>query len=132
MNEINRELNGLLETYSSNVRDTALAARVLISAAMPDVKEMVDRSARVIGYGLGAGYKNMICTIILSKSGVKLGIVGGAVLPDPKHLLEGTGKRHRYVVLANPSDLKKPGLKSLLRAGVAAWKKRSNADREVS
>ncbi len=68
----------------------------------------------MIGYGFGAGYKDMICTIILSKAGVKLGIVGSAALPDPTRLLEGTGKRHRYVPIAEASDLKKPGLKSLL------------------
>jgi hypothetical protein len=130
MNDTNDELNELLEAYSPNVRDTALAARSLINGAMPDVKEMVDKSARVIGYGFGAGYTDMICTIILSKTGVKLGLVGGAELPDPKRLLEGSGKRHRYVALAKASDVKKPGLESLLMAGVAAWKKRSKAGRE--
>ena len=88
-------------------------------------QEIVDNPARVVGYGFGAGYKDMICTIILSKSGVKLGIVGSAAFPDPNGLLEGTGKRHRYVSLANPSDLKKPGIKSLLKTGLTAWKKRS-------
>jgi hypothetical protein len=130
MNDTNHELRELLETYSSNVQDTALSARALITKVMPDVKEMVDRSARVIGYGFGAGYTDMICTIILSKTGVKLGLVAGAGLPDPKRLLEGTGKRHRYVALAKASDLEKPGLESLLRAGVAAWKKRSKAGGE--
>ena len=132
MSDPNPELDELLETYSSNVRETAIAAHALIRSSMPDVKEMVDKPARVIGYGFGAGYKDMICTIILSKGGLKLGIVGGAVLPDPKHLLEGTGKRHRYVVLANPSDLKKPGLKALLGAGLAAWKKRPKGGRGVN
>jgi hypothetical protein len=88
---------------------------------------MVDASARVIGYGFGAGYADLICTIILSKGGVKLGIVGSAELPDPNNLLEGAGKRHRYVPLAKPSDLGKPGLKSLLEARVAAWKKKTLA-----
>lgn len=88
----------------------------MILKVVPEANEMVDAPARVIGYGHGDGYKDMICTIILSKGGVKLGIVGGASLPDPNGLLEGAGKKHRYVVLNDPADLKKKGIKELLRA----------------
>lgn len=123
MPSTNGELSGLLKTYPADVQEIALEARQMINETIPDLHEMVDRPARVIGYGFGAGYKNMVCTIILSKSGVKLGIVGSADLPDPNGLLEGTGKRHRYVVLAKPADVRKPGLKALLKARVAAWKK---------
>jgi hypothetical protein len=48
----------------------------------------------------------MVCTLILSKSGVKLGLVGGAALSDPYGLLAGTGKVHRHVQLRAPEDLK--------------------------
>jgi hypothetical protein len=59
----------------------------------------------------------MICTIILSKKEVKLGIVGGASLADPNHLMEGAGKKHRYVVLNEVADLKKKkGIAELIRA----------------
>lgn len=119
----NIELAELLENYPAIVQDVALKARQLIVDTIPDLMELVDRPARVIGYGFGAGYKDLICTIILSKTGVKLGIVGSADLPDPNGLLEGTGKRHRYVSIAQSSDVKKLGLKSLLKARVAAWKK---------
>src|SRR5437016_2127696 len=128
MTATNQELEKLLKTYPAGVSDMALQTRQFVITALPGIQETVDTSARVIGYGFGAGYKDMICTIILSKAGVKLGIVGSAALPDPTRLLEGTGKRHRYVPIAEASDLKKPGLKSLLNAAVAAWKKRSVGD----
>jgi hypothetical protein len=125
MSDENNKLDALLKTYPTNVRDIAMEARKVILASIPDVQEMVDRPDRVIGYGFGTGYGDLICTIILSKKGAKLGIVGGADLPDPNGLLEGTGRRHRYIALANVSDLKKPGLKGLLKAGLAAWEQRS-------
>ena len=81
---------------------------------------MLDRAGHVAGYGCGAGYKDLICTIILSKTGVKLGIVNGATLPDPKGLLEGAGKRHTYVALSAPSDLRKPGIAALLASAAKA------------
>ena len=123
MPNTNGEFAELLKAYPASVQDIAFETRKVVTNTIPDLQEMVDRPAKVIGYGFGAGYSNMICTIILSKGGVKLGIVGSADLPDPNGLLEGAGKRHRYVPLSKPADLKKPGLKSLLKARVAAWKK---------
>jgi len=120
-----QEFDELVMSYPANVSELAYAARQLIVKTIPDIQEIVDSPARVIGYGFGPGYKDMICTIILSKSGVKLGIVGSAAFADPHGLLAGTGKRHRYLSVANPSDLKKPGIKSLLKTGLTAWKKRS-------
>jgi len=110
------EIDKLLSAYPVTVQQTALGARKLILATIPKALEMVDTPARVIGYGHGKNYKDLICTIILSKSGVKLGIVGGAALPDPNGLMEGAGKKHRYVVLNTPADLKKPGLKQLIKS----------------
>src|SRR4051812_32888888 len=108
-----KELNDLLTGYSHNVREVALGVRKPILKAVPEAHEMVDAPARVIGYGHGDGYKGMICTIILSKGGVKLGIVNGASLPDPNGLLEGSGKKHRYVAINAAADLKKKGIPEL-------------------
>ena len=92
---------------------------------MPAAREELDRPARVIGYGFGPGHSGLVCTIIPSKKGVKLGVVHGARLPDPQGLLEGSGKQHRYVAFSKPADLEKAGLKDLLRTAVTAWQERS-------
>ena len=102
-----------------------MATRDFIIAAIPGITELVDAKDSVLGYGFGDGYTDLICTIILSKNGVKLGIVGSAAFPDPDGLLEGKGKRHRYVVIDKAADLKRPGVKALLERGVAEWKKKS-------
>jgi hypothetical protein len=118
---IPKEVQELLSLYPTEVKGIALAARDLVMRVLPDVTEEVDRSGGLIGYGYGPGYKGAICTLILSQRGVKLGIVRGSELPDPAGLLEGKGKVHRYVDLRQLADLKKPGLKPLIEAGVAAW-----------
>ena len=117
------EWEQLLGGYPDGVQDIALKARQLIVTKIPNVVETVDTKAKVIGYGFAPGYAGLICTIILSKTGVKLGLVGGASLPDPKRLLEGSGKVHRYIAFAKPADVSKPGVKSLLASGIAEWKK---------
>lgn len=119
MKDSTKELDDLLAAYPASVQEVARGLREVVSAAVPQANEMVDLSARVIGYGFGDGYKELICTIILSKSGVKLGIVNGASLPDPHGLMEGVGKKHRYVVLNTTADLKKKGLKDLIKEKAA-------------
>jgi hypothetical protein len=54
---------------------------------------------------------------------VKLGVARGTSLSDPRKLLRGTGKSARHVVLRTSSDLRTPGLRQLVRAALAAWKK---------
>ena len=75
----------LLASYSKGVQDTARAARQLILGLIPGAIEVVDAKTAVIGYGYGTGYKDMVCTLILSKGGVKLGLVGWSFPPgSPK------------------------------------------------
>jgi hypothetical protein len=119
---INPEVRQLFERYPDAVRELMIGARRLLFAELPGVTEFPDVKARVIGYGIGAGYRDTIATLILSKGGVKIGIVGGASLPDPGHLLEGSGKVHRYVAIEKPGDLKRAGLRDLLKTAYQTWK----------
>ena len=125
MKESDKDVLEFLGEYPAAVSDLARGLRAIVRAAMPAAREELDRPGRVIGYGFGPGYSGLVCTIIPSKKGVKLGVVNGARLPDPHRLLEGPGKQHRYVAFAKPEDLEKPGLKELLRTAVSAWQERS-------
>jgi hypothetical protein len=113
------EILAFFSAYPPAVQDIAPRLRAIIRSAIPDAREMLDRSNRIVGYGFGPGYADLICTIIPSKKGVKLGVVRGPQIPDPAGLLEGPGKKHRYVAFSDASDLDRPGLQSLLRAAVA-------------
>ncbi len=121
-----RTLDELLANYSRDVQLLARGTRAFVLELLPGVEEHVDGSGPYVGYGYGAGYKDQICTIIISKAGVKLGLVGGAALPDPRGLLEGSGKVHRHIVIKTVDDLRKPGVRPLLRAATAAWRKRKS------
>jgi len=121
------DVQRFLAAYSPQVQELVYQLRKLVIEAVPGSVEMIDTSAKVIGYGFGAGYRDLICTIMPSKIGVKLGIARGANLLDPKQLLEGSGKIHRHVNFKDLRDLRKPGIKPLLKAAVAAWKRRTAA-----
>ncbi|MCI0697749.1 DUF1801 domain-containing protein [candidate division KSB1 bacterium] len=120
-----REVNALLLSYSPDVRSLALKVRKLILDVIPNIEEQVDTSANIIGYGFGPGYADLICVIMPQKSGVNLGFYKGTQLPDPKGLLEGTGKLHRHIKLRTATDVQSSALKALLKAAVAAYKKRT-------
>lgn len=126
-----RTLEKLLESYPGDVQALASGARRLIRQLLPKVEESVDSSAPVVGYGYGPGYRGMVCTLILSKSGVKLGLVRGGDLADPRGLLEGSGRVHRYVQLHAPADLRKASLSQLIKAAYAAWQARNEAWRRT-
>jgi len=122
---INKAVYDVIEAYPPEVQSLALAARKLVRRVIPKATEMVDSKSKVIGYGFGPGYKDMICSLMPARTWVTLGIGWGAELPDPQKLLEGTGKVHRHVKLRRESDLKAPALEALLRAGLEQWRIRS-------
>jgi hypothetical protein len=124
-----RSLETLLSSYPSDVQGIARDARQLIRRLLPNVEERVDASAPVVGYGYGPGYRGVVCTLLLSKSGVKIGLARGTELTDPHHLLRGAGKVHRHVPLHAPTDLRRPGVRQLITAAYVAWQGRHNASR---
>ena len=113
-----------IDQYPEVVLSLARRLRDLIRRMVPDADEELDRPARVIGYSYGPGYKGVICTIILSKTGVKLGIVDGAHMADPANLLEGSGKQHRYVLFRHASDFDRSGICELVDATAARCRER--------
>jgi hypothetical protein len=120
-----RSAEKVLSSYPEGVQALANKARRALLKLLSGAEESVDSSAAVLSYGYGPGYRGMVCTLILSKSGVKLGFVRGVELNDPSGLLEGSGKTHKYVQLYTASDLNNPGLKELIRAAQVAWQQRN-------
>jgi hypothetical protein len=115
----NKEVDTLLASFGPEVRDLALATRAFV-LKIPGITEQVDVKGRIIGYGYGPKYADMVCVIMPTKAGVTLGIAYAIELPDPEKLLRGTGKLHRHVKLKSKSDLESAALKSLLKASSAA------------
>jgi hypothetical protein len=118
------KIEELLQPYSEEVQTLARAAREKLHEWLPKAKESVDESAKMLAYSYGPGYKGIVSTLLLSKSGVKLGIAFSVALPDPRGLLAGAGKLHRHFQLRVLQDLRQPGLKQLVKAANAACHKR--------
>lgn len=115
----------ILSNYDPEVSTIGFQVRTFLKQQLKDIIEYPDVSARIIGYGYGSGYKQTICTIIPSKTGIKLGFYKGSELPDPEKLLTGTGKVHKHVVIKSSSDLKSTALKNLLTEALKAYQERN-------
>ena len=113
-----------IDQYPDTVQTLARHARHVLREWLPKATESEDASARMVAYSYGSGYRGVICTLLLSKSGVKLGIAWGASFADPQKLLQGNGKIHRHVPLKAIEDLQQPGIKELVFAASAACKER--------
>ena len=113
-----------LSAYPPEVARLALATRARVLAALPGVSESVDRPARMLAYAYGPGYAGMVCTLIPSQKGLKLGLYRGALLSDPDGLLEGSGKVHRHVRILADDAPRPAAIARLLKTARAAWKLR--------
>jgi hypothetical protein len=117
----------ILAQFPERVAATGTRLRRFLLEHLKGITEQPDPKANVIGYSYGPGYKDLICTIILSKKGIKLGFYKGSELPDPKKLLTGSGKVHRYIEIHSDEDVRNPALLELLTQAIVAREKRIGA-----
>jgi hypothetical protein len=119
-----KKINLFLSQYDEQVFGKALKLREVLFANLPGIIEQIDIPAKMIAYCYGQKYSEMICTIIPSKKGLKLGFYKGADLPDPDNLLEGTGKISRYADIKSIEQINSSSLKDLIVSAVAAYRQR--------
>lgn len=111
--------------YPEQVFNNALLLRKMLLKNLRGIIEQHDVPARMVAFVYGQRYIDMVCTIIPSQKGLKLGFAYGNQLPDPHGLLEGTAKLSRYVEIKTAEQINSAELKALLKNAVKAYKERS-------
>jgi hypothetical protein len=119
----NQKIDFFLSQYDESVYAHALQLREVLFANLPGIIEQLDVPAKMVAYCYGQKYSELICVIIPSKKGLKLGFNQGSKLPDPSGLLQGTGKISRYVEVS-AKEIKSAALKKLLASALKAYKDR--------
>jgi hypothetical protein len=98
------------------VADLARACLKKMCARLPGAVQLVydNYNALVIGFGPSERASEAIFSIALYPRWVTLFFLQGAGLPDPRHLLKGSGKVVRHIVLASAADLDLPPIQELM------------------
>ena len=115
------EVEDLLASCSGEVREVAERLRALIKEVVPDAQERVHGGWQVIAYSCAPGMQGEFCAQSPQRTRINLEFYRGVDLPDPQHLLDGTGKKMRHVKVATAADAERPGLRELIgsAAGLA-------------
>ena len=115
-----KQLDSFLAKYNPTI--AALARRVLtkMRKLLPGSLEMVydNYNALVIGFVPNERPSDAIFSIVLYPQHVTLCFLQGAGVPDPHHLLQGSGNVVRHVRLADATTLDDPGITSLMNAAL--------------
>lgn len=83
----------------------ARAARKQIFEIHPNALEVVRLGYRAATYGFGPKMNEAHTHLSPQMAHVNLGFSFATALPDPRHLLEGTGKNMRHVKLRSVADV---------------------------
>lgn len=86
--ETPKDILQFLSGYKEEVFNRALLLRETILQNLPGIIEQTDLPAKMIAYAYGQKYADLICVIIPSKEGLKLGFNKGSTLPDPSGILK--------------------------------------------
>ena len=119
-----KQIDEFLSQYDEQVFINAHKLRNILFANLPGITEQIDIKARMIGYCYGQKYAELICVIIPSRKGLKLGFNRGNELPDPKGLLEGKAKISRYIEIRSDEQIKSPALVELLVSALTLYRQR--------
>ena len=93
------------------LRRVVRGLRGLVKGIVPGVKQTVN------SWGIPTFESpDPFCFYMVGKNHVTFGFHFGTSLPDPEGLLEGAGKNVRHVKLREMKDLKRKGLRQLVKA----------------
>lgn len=114
--ENNEAFEQAIQSFSGEIKEIARETRKLIYQVYPEVVEVVWIKQKNTGFGTGPKKKTEhFCWLMPATNHVTLGFNYGAELPDPKNLLEGTGKLFRHYKVNSVEDLSNPALIELLK-----------------
>jgi hypothetical protein len=125
-NQMSSALEKILSKYEEKISTLGYQLREFLLKNLDNINEQADEAASIIGFNYGTGYKDLICTIMPSKKGIKLGFYKGSELPDPAKLLTGSGKVHKFVEINSVKDISNPALKELLSEAIKARQNRKS------
>ncbi|MGA2371819.1 MAG: DUF1801 domain-containing protein [Candidatus Korobacteraceae bacterium] len=115
------QLDSFIDKFEPKNQALIRAVRKALRKRLPTANELVydNYNFFVIGYCPTERPSDCIVSIAAAANGVGLAFYHGASLPDPHHLLLGSGVQNRFVRLESAETLARPEVEALIAAAVA-------------
>lgn len=116
-----RALAGFLAKYTPSMAKEGRAALARMRKLVPGAVQMVydNWNGLVVGFGPNERASDAVVSILMLPDHVTLCFIQDAPsLPDPKRLLQGTGKVVRHIKLSSARDLDSPPIRALIKIAV--------------
>ena len=114
------ELKKFLGAFGPEMAKIALRVRAFVLGEAPLAHELVydAYNAVAMGYSFTERPSDSFCHIAVYARWVNLGFNQGKQIPDPGHLLEGSGRQVRHLRIESLDDLHEPHVGRFLRAAM--------------
>ena len=119
INELHPDFLFFLKYKDQGLIDLYLELRTYLLAIYPNATELLYHTHALTSvYSLSEKLGDGFCMIPIYTNHVNLGFHKGVLLPDPKHLLKGTGKLIRHIPITNSNDFDNEAVKDLIKAAI--------------
>jgi len=114
------QLRAFIDKFEPKDQKLIRSVRTAVRTRCPSANELVwdNYNFFVIGYSPTERPTDSIVSIAARAGGVGLCFIHGAHLPDPKKLLQGTGKQTRFIRVEAASRLAHPDVEALIAAAL--------------
>jgi hypothetical protein len=114
-------LRSFVAKFSPKDQKLIRSVRQAMRRRLPTANELVwdNYNFFVIGYSPTERPSDSVLSIAARANGVGLCFIYGAKLPDPKRVLQGSGRQTRFLRLESPDVLARPEVEALLAAAIA-------------
>jgi hypothetical protein len=116
------QLAGFMAKYTPAMAKEGRAALTRLRRLVPGAVQMVydNWNGLVVGFGPTDRASEAVVSILMVADHVSLCFIqNGPDLPDPDHLLRGSGNVVRHIKLTSAEDLDKPAIRALVKAAVS-------------
>ncbi len=118
------QLRSFIAKFDARNQALIRAVRRALRKRLPTATELVydNYNFFVIGYSPTPRPSDAVLSIAAGANGVGLCFIQGAGLPDPKRVLQGSGKQTRFLRLDSAAVLERPEVESLMSAALSRAK----------
>ena len=109
------------ENLASHAPDVQAAARALEAVIREELRDVVvqyDPGDGLLAFGRSVRMRDLLFALIPHAGWVNLQLAGGALLPNPDGLIEGTGKRIRHIKVRSREQAASAQVRTAVRAQI--------------